>query len=588
MTEEVSFPKLKFRLSQPLDIPRCYELEMEAYPLTSAALEKSTLQNMQHHASPFFRCALLKKSEVDKSNDVKVMKEEETTTALLDDSDNSMRPKRKESDDEACHHTTHSHSNELIAYICATRCNEVNLPDAEEGINHTTKHEPSGNYLAVHSIVVEKRYRRLGVAKALLEYFIRSISIYNAELDEAGINRRRNKLKSKKKGTHIDKIVLTCKSSISNLFLLVGFRWRATVLGGLDPIYEMERDVEQAASSFLFDLQTRTLIEPNSCFIVDSFVIPGGENRSGTPVAIVVLEDSPTNTMTKYCINDDISASQMDHIQTTESLREREELIKKRVEAWMQNVASEMNQAVTAFVWPIDNKDNNSQPSLLGMIDPLSDHEEVSESDELESGGLDYCIRFFKKDGEVRSCPHASLAAASVLLREDDTKRFMSFHTRQDVIEARLHQAQQTMTPDCVRIAMDCPWRTVEALLQDHEGHGALLSSLQRFLRVSSDIITFIGVTSDGDDLFVELTSEGYEMMISCCDTVDYSALKHEQVSTKGVIICCEAPDTREIDSSYASALDDDDEEIDYFLQYFQIPSESEGEVSPFFFLVSR
>ena len=117
MTEEVSFPKLKFRASQPLDIPRCYELEMEAYPLMPAALEKSTLQNMQHHASPFFRCALLKKSEVDKSNDVKVIKEEDTTSALLDDSDNSTRPKRKEGDDEACHHTTHSHSNELIAYI---------------------------------------------------------------------------------------------------------------------------------------------------------------------------------------------------------------------------------------------------------------------------------------------------------------------------------------------------------------------------------------------------------------------------------------------------------------------------------------
>ena len=114
MTEEVSFPKLKFRASQPLDIPRCYELEMEAYPLMPAALEKSTLQNMQHHASPFFRCALLKKSEVDKSNDVKVVIKEEETTIH---SDNSMRPKRKESDGEACHHTTHSHSNELIAYI---------------------------------------------------------------------------------------------------------------------------------------------------------------------------------------------------------------------------------------------------------------------------------------------------------------------------------------------------------------------------------------------------------------------------------------------------------------------------------------
>ena len=614
--------RLKFRVSQPVDIPRCYELAKLAYPLDyeDTLLSKSTLQNRQHHAAPFFRCVLLKKDKVKEDG----VKREETSPQIdgggisasyLDDSDRQQKQQHTKSE-EACHHVTHSSKSELIGYICGTRCHQ------SQSYPYPTKHEPNGRYLVIHSIIVQKEYQRLGVAKSLLEYYIKSISLYNAELDEAGINRRRNKLKA---NTTIEKIVVLSYSSMSNLFLSVGFRWRATVQGGLDPLYEMEREVEPSGGTLsASSLQTRAPLIQNKCYVVDAFVNVGERRRSGNPAAVVMLEDSPTSLMNEYYNNSNVDNETYSHhvsiTQTVNALRESEELADKRARGWMKSVAMEFNQAVTAFVWPRSQR-RQSDTSSLGMnFDPLSTsddelnhdnsyHDESSSNEE----ELQYCIRYFTRTGvEVGHCAHATLAAGSILLNPSTTS--VSFYTRRDSIvvvrrsldfplppsspaqslsvpppQAAQHTLPIQQSGGSVRIEMDLPWRTVESLPPGPEGEGAILAQLHRaFFRAGreedgdeTDEITFsssakfIGTTSDGD-IFVELTLEGYDMLCAR-GRVDYDELKHcWNGSVKGLIICCEmTSDALETDTSFESTSI-----IDFCSRYFQTTLASEDQVS--------
>jgi len=650
MTESSSFlSQLKFRAVQPVDIPRCYQLECLAYPPETAA-SKSTLQGAQHHAAPFFRCVLLKKSGEGPNKKREV---ELHALSLLDEGESaSERPRRKESDDEACHHVHHSSHSELIGYVYATRCHDV-VPaaefDASAGPNleeessktletlpyhpFSSKHEANGRYLAIHSIVVQKEYQRLGVAKALLEHYMKSIEMYNADLGEAGLNRRRNQIKAKKPDTGIERIVLMSYSSMANLFLSVGFRWRATVKGGEDPLYELEKEVESPPLSLsvsLPDIQPHPLLEQN-CFLVDAFANPR-ERGSGNPAAIVVLKDSPTNLIADYYNNVDTfqtyimpksgeTMAMMNIILAAKAFEKDEELADKWAEAWMQSVAREFNQPATAFVWPIE-----TSLEILGRQDSssisddelnLSYHEESSNGTDAPSE-FHHFIRFYTREGvETDMCAHAALAAASVLFTPCATvitgeRRTLSFHSRYDNVlqsslvspslsEEPFHSpsspppqalsdenppprlSAQITTPcmqsNSTRIAMDCPWMTVDPVPPGSEGQGAVLAMLRRsFFRawsvvaegdednndhdtdelafsLSSDHVMFVGITSGGEHLFIELNVEGFDMISG--RAVDYDALRQGfKGCTEGVIICCEVPEALGVDSTSEDVLD--------------------------------
>jgi len=310
-------PRLTFRVAHPVDIPSCCSLVEEAVASKSRLQQ---LQLIQHHAAHFFRCVLLEKSE--------------------------------SSDDFP----------ELIGFACATRC-----LSAIEYATYPTTHDPNGRYLAIHSIVVKKAYQRMGVARALLKNFVKSVEMYNAELDEAGVNRRRNKIKAKKPDAKIERVVLLSLSSMASLFVSSGFRWRMTVKGGTDPLFELEREVGTSPlnlSPTSFPDSQHQLIE-HDCFVVDAFTIPG-ECGSGNPVAVIMLQDSPIKLIADYYNNTqaDISHTQpngsdarvsMVLLQSLISVKKDDALLVERAEAWMHSVAKEFNQPAAAFVWPIDN-----------------------------------------------------------------------------------------------------------------------------------------------------------------------------------------------------------------------------------------
>ena len=687
-SEESSFLKcLKFRAAQPVDIPRCHQLECLVNPPEVAA-SKSTLQHQQHHAAPFFRCVLLKTSKTkEKKKLIKLDRDAPVPDDVLDKDEGAPAPddvldegavtdkqNGQETTDEACHHVHHSTDKlgyELIGYVRGTRCNDTTPAapldeskvftdeDAKEISDiasrksdsseisteeyhhmYPKKHEANGKFLVIHSIVIQPEYQNLGVAKALLEYYVKQIIIYNGELDEAGKNRRRNKLKAKKTDTRIERILSLANSSMGgDLFLPLGFRWRATIKSGVDPLYEWEREVEASSSpascpssvSSHNNLQPHPLMEQDFS-LLDSFTNPR-QLMSGNPAAVVVLHDAPAQLIQDYYASVDTeqpplllngngngSRQLMDIIQAAKAVQGDESVAEMRALNWMKRVAREFNQPCTAFVYQIHTR----RSRRMSRSDSCSyfDEDEMSLSSKQGAGSktvLDYYVRFFTQSGmELNTCAHATLAAAGLLysqyaaagVEEDFT---LSFHSRQESgLEASLvshssldesyrsgeqvlpagrsttQAVSSSMQPNSVRVAVEYPWRTVEPVPPGPDGQGAVLAMLRRAFfsawsvvsadendddkdtdelafSFSADHVLNVCVTSEGEDLLVELTECGFNLLSN--RNVDHESLKQGWNGSKGVIICCEVPDA---DGQSEGAEAPDRVSIDFCSRYFQ------------------
>jgi GNAT superfamily N-acetyltransferase len=246
---------------------------------------------------------------------------------------------------------------------------------------YPTKHEPSGPYLAIHSLVVQPEYRNQGVARAILENYIKSIEAFNTGADTAKptITRRGTLIKDKvqKRNTPIEKLILVTRSHLLDFFVSMGFRWRATTLIGKESVYELEREVtsslpsvsptsplaSSALKTALSYLQQKQQQQPNSkeqdCYLVDAFANPR-RCGSGNSAAIVVLDGPPSKMIAERQskINDEEDGGQwgMMNEQLNEILsnvvvdeEEEEELAEMRAEVWMHFVAREFQQPATGM-----------------------------------------------------------------------------------------------------------------------------------------------------------------------------------------------------------------------------------------------
>jgi predicted PhzF superfamily epimerase YddE/YHI9 len=689
-----------------------------------------------------------------------------------EDGGNGVVRKRRQSDDEACHHVHHSSHNQLIGYICGTRCHEFAPPadlqastaansgasinaDIEEvttisadqvvvndspqaqpsnSINTTTtypypmKHEPTGPYLAIHSIVVDPQYQNHGVARTLLENYIKSIEIWNACAESKpppdSINKRGNgnkskllSMKNKKlRPTKIEKVICVTKSGLLDFFISVGFRWRATVSLGVESLYELELDVKALtslpgvvtpsplaatasalSSAFPYLHHASSVGVPSSsmeqdCYLVDAFANPR-RCGSGNSAAIVVLEGPPSkliaehqSKMMKYNNSDNegfngrselhnsgmwgMMNEQLNEIlsNTIVDEEEEEELAEMRAEVWMHFVAREFNQPATAFVWPIENvEDETGDRGWNETSSVLSDEELSRRTSIMESGGehevgfdldateassditattggnnkntreIHHFVRFYTRAGiEVDMCAHATLAAASILFRRYSLEQYheskssflarnkeivLAFHSRKNIVLRALHapspspstlddslyesvsspipspgfspmktsgksissnttQHVHNVIPPVIRIAMDYPWRTVEQVPAGADGQVAVIAMLRRaffgawsvvtpeeedndhetdelasFGGLSVHHVVFMGMTKGNEDLLIELTVDGFELLSG--RNVDYAALKHGWSGyRRGVIVCCEVPETLAEKSASESDID--------------------------------
>jgi predicted PhzF superfamily epimerase YddE/YHI9/ribosomal protein S18 acetylase RimI-like enzyme len=255
----LSWGDIRFREVRPTDIPAVAQIEKASYPEDEAA-SKSALQYRQHHAAPYFRCAVV--GGQDDDNDV------------------------------------------VIGYICSTRCREFEHESM-------SLHIPNGSLLAIHSVVVQQKYRKRGIATAMLKEYVEDVQKNND-------------------GT-IEKMVLLAKKDLLAFYVECGFQVKqlSSIVHGSEQWYDLELDLENAARK-----------PGRPYYVVDAFADtfrPG----SGNPAAIVIVEPHQENEQTSK---------------------------------WMQTVAKEFNLSETAFLWPAaeaqDGKNENKRHFHIRYFTP--------------------------------------------------------------------------------------------------------------------------------------------------------------------------------------------------------------------------
>jgi len=218
---------MRFAMVRPVDIPRCVQIEKASYPPKEAA-SKSSLQYRQHHAAPYFRCAIL-------------------------------CPDPVVGMDSTAHKSSHHHHNddddqEVIGFICATRCHEF----VHESMS---THHSEGPLLAIHSVVISEEYRRQGVATAMLKDYV---EVMRSIPDDG-----------------VQKMVLLSKKDLLSFYVDCGFSVvkPSPIVHGADQWYELELDLSTHKTTGM------------PYFVIDSFAnvdAPG----SGNPAAVVIMQSS--------------------------------------------------------------------------------------------------------------------------------------------------------------------------------------------------------------------------------------------------------------------------------------------------------
>lgn len=124
------FARVKYRTATPTDILQVFDMEKEALSKDEAA-SKNDLRYRQHHAAPFFRCAVLEHEDEENDEDV------------------------------------------VIGYISSTRC------EPDENDFYTTNHHPEVASLMIHSMLIRNEYRHNGLGKHMVENYMESLREFN-------------------------------------------------------------------------------------------------------------------------------------------------------------------------------------------------------------------------------------------------------------------------------------------------------------------------------------------------------------------------------------------------------------------------
>lgn len=191
-----------FRQVIPTDITDCFAIEKVSYPKDEAG-SKSDFQYRQHFAEKYFRCCVLG------------------------------------DDDEE----------EIVGYINATRCRVF----TEEAM---ATHDATGPLLAIHSVVVAEKYRRRGIATAMMKNYIDSMS---------------------RRHDGVERFVMIVKENLLGFYVKCGYQVLrpSDIVHGKELWYHLELPKE-----------TGTPI-----WVVDSFIDTPGK---GNPAGVVLLQAEPS------------------------------------------------------------------------------------------------------------------------------------------------------------------------------------------------------------------------------------------------------------------------------------------------------
>ena len=168
---------LSYRTVHADDIPRCYQIESSSYPSDEAA-SLENLKYRQQFSGEYFMCATKPQSE--------------------------------------------TKAEQIIGFICSTRCNDF----TEDSMS---VHDPSGSILAIHSVVVDEKYRRQGVASAMMNEYLKKMLSYSNLVADTGVN-------------GFSRILLLAKSHLLGFYVDCGFMvlCPSPIVHGKDVWYELE------------------------------------------------------------------------------------------------------------------------------------------------------------------------------------------------------------------------------------------------------------------------------------------------------------------------------------------------------------
>jgi predicted PhzF superfamily epimerase YddE/YHI9 len=417
-------------------------------------------------------------------------------------------------------------------------------------------HDSNGRYLAIHSVAVDEKYRKCGVGSAMLKDYWEAMERWN-----------KSHVERKKAAVPMEKIVMIAKKELLAFYVRNGFSVTkvSDIVHGKDEWFELERK---------FTIQGGG----RECYLIDAFVDPSEkEGRSGNPAGVVLLEGPPGLDVEE----EEKKQRKMSNVESCGSLdamnveeEEKQNSIPVRGCEWMSAVAKELNQSETAFVWPLAADMMQYQLSNGFNISSLQHGENMS-----SASSLAYAIRYYTRTGvEVDLCGHATLASASVLLNYARQQRNklntnkVSFYAKNDVLHAELlpfcSPTDSSTNSTKTQIAMNFPWKKVTPV-QSGSGRDAVLDIISRaffgagatsavnatvnpeessvaakfrqfFNPKDPDLahhILYIGTTDGEEDLFLELTEVGFDLLRGI--NVNHLALCEWSGYSRGVIICC-------------------------------------------------
>ena len=343
-------------------------------------------------------------------------------------------------------------------------------------------HDASGKILAIHSVVVEERFRNLGVASAMLADYISAMERLN----------NKGNLRVK-----MEKFVLMAKKNllafyVRNGFMAIGI---SPVVHGKEQWFELERK-----------FVTSEDVPTYECYLIDSFA-DEAKQGSGNPAGVVVLDGPPSSSE-----SDDSDEGEDHQMDVSETDRGDDE----RGMQWMATVAKEFNQSETAFIWPLTNHNT---------IESNGRTQTTQKKNNIQSTTAVYAIRYYTRTGvEVDLCGHATLAAAYSILHpkklEDPKQNYkINFIAKNVNLQAELlvplaisqpNNKGLSVSQKASRIALTFPKKNVTPILKEGGGQSDVVNIMAlAFSGVSESAQSFfaqhilhIGTTDEREDLF--------------------------------------------------------------------------------------
>jgi uncharacterized protein YciI/ribosomal protein S18 acetylase RimI-like enzyme len=179
----ILLPHLSYRSPTPEDIPRCFEIESASYPADEAATLEG-LKYRQANAGDYFQLC-----------------------------------------------TIHEDSEEtIVGFVCSTRCHDF----TEESMS---THHHDGKLLAIHSVVVEEPFRRRGIAKTMLQHYVKHI-------------KEQQQLPPTDRKSPISSMVLLAKAHLLGFYVQCGFHVNrpSPIVHGQELWYELEQSCSDIRS----------------------------------------------------------------------------------------------------------------------------------------------------------------------------------------------------------------------------------------------------------------------------------------------------------------------------------------------------